>query len=382
MNLHEYQARELLARAGVPVPPSRVAATLEEAEVAAAEFGGEVIVKAQVHAGGRGKAGGVRLASGPVGARAAAEQILGMTIKGLPVPQVLVAPAAEIRRELYLSIVLDREERTASMIASAEGGVDIEEVAARSPERVLRVPADPFLGLQPWQARGAAYELGIEGAQARRFAEIAVRLHRVLTENDASLVEVNPLAEVAGGELQALDAKVSIDDNALYRHPDLAAMRDPGQEAPSEVRAAEAGITYVALDGDIGCMVNGAGLAMATMDIINQYGGAPANFLDVGGGATREQVAAALDIILSEPGVRAVLINIFGGITRCDLVARGILEALERVGRRSPMVVRLVGTNEEEGRRIIESADLPSAASLPDAAELVMRLARGEPARG
>ncbi len=378
MNLHEYQARQILAAAGIPVPPGRVASSPEEAEAAAAEIGGEVVVKAQVHAGGRGKAGGVKLANSPVGARESAEQIIGMSIKGRPVHKVLVAPAADIRREIYLGYVLDRGARSVTLMASAEGGVDIEEVAARAPEKILRAHAHPLLGMQPYQPREVAFGLGLSGPHVRQFADIAMRLYKVFVENDASLVEINPLAEVGSGELQALDAKMVIDDNALFRHPELAAVRDATQEEPAEVAAAEAGITFIKLDGEIGCMVNGAGLAMATMDTIKLYGGEPANFLDIGGGARAEQVTAALNIILAEPRVKAVLFNIFGGITRCDVVARGIIAGLESVERKVPMVVRLVGTNEVEGRRILESANLPSATSLAEAAELAVRLAKGE----
>jgi succinyl-CoA synthetase beta subunit len=377
MNLHEHQAREILARHGIPVPPGRVAESPEAAEAAAEEIGGEVVIKAQVHAGGRGKAGGVKLANSPVGAREAADQIIGMTIKGLPVNAVLVAPAADIRREYYLGFILDRGAQTVTMIASAEGGIDIEEVAARTPEKILRVQADPLLGLQPYQAREVGFALGLTGSHVRQFADIASRLYRAFVESDASLVEINPLAEVGDGSIQALDAKMVVDDNALYRRPEIAALQDPSQEDPSEVEAQRAGITYIKLDGEIGCMVNGAGLAMATMDTIKLYGGEPANFLDVGGGAKANQVATALNIILAEPKVRAVLINIFGGITRCDIVARGILDALGQVERQAPMVVRLVGTNEAEGRRILESARLTPAATLAEAAEVAVRLASG-----
>ncbi len=378
MNLHEYQTREILRRHGIPVPPDQVASTPEEAESAAAAIGGEVVIKAQVHAGGRGKAGGVKLANSPVGAREAAEQILGMQIKGLPVNKVLVAPAADITNEMYLGFILDRANKTVTLMASAAGGVDIEEVAERTPEKIVRAQADPVIGFQPYQARDVAYELGLSGRHVRQFADIAMRLYDVFLENDASLLEINPLAIVASGDLQALDAKMVVDDNSLFRHPELAAMEDHTQLAPSEVEAARAGITFIKLDGDIGCMVNGAGLAMATMDTVKLYGGEPANFLDIGGGASAEQVTAALNIILADPKVRAVLINIFGGITRCDVVARGILEGLSAVERRVPMVVRLVGTNEEEGRRILEGAQLPTASSLSEAAERVVRIARGE----
>ncbi len=378
MNLHEHQARAILARHSIAVPPSRVAGSPEEAEAAAREIGGEVVIKAQVHAGGRGKAGGVKLANSPVGARETAAQILGMTIKGLMVRQVLVAPAADIRREFYLGFVLDRGTQRVAMMASAEGGIDIEEVAARMPERILHVHADPLAGFQPYQGREAAFRLGLDGEHVHQFAEIAAKLYDVFMQNDASLVEINPLAEVGDGGLHALDAKMVIDDSALYRHPELAALRDRSQEDPGEIGAAEAGISYVKLDGEIGCMVNGAGLAMATMDTISQSGGRPANFLDIGGGAKQEQVTTALNIILAEPNVRSVLINIFGGITRCDMVARGILASLEGVERRVPMVVRLVGTNEEEGRRILEGANLAAATSLAEAAEMAVQLAKSD----
>lgn len=380
MNLHEYQTRDILRRHGVPVPPDKVAGTPEEAERAAAEIGSEVVVKAQVHAGGRGKAGGVKLANSPVGAREAAEQILGMQIKGLPVHKVLVAPAADIREEMYLGFVLDRGGKSITLMSSTEGGIDIEEVAANTPEKIVRAQADPLLGFQPYQARAVAFELGLSKEHVRQFASIAMKLYEVFVECDASLLEVNPLAEVESGELQALDAKMVVDDNALYRLPAIASMEDTTQVAPAEVEAARAGITFIKLDGDIGCMVNGAGLAMATMDTVKLSGGEPANFLDIGGGAKADQVTAALNIILSDPKVKAVLINIFGGITRCDVVAEGILAGLEAVERRVPMVVRLVGTNEAEGRRILQGANLPTSSSLSEAAERVVEIARGESA--
>lgn len=377
MNLHEYQAREILSRYGVPVPPGRLARSPEEAEGAARAIGGAVVVKAQVHAGGRGKAGGVRIAGGAAGARAAAQRILGTTIGGRTARAVLVAPAAEVVRELYVACVIDPGARAVALVASTEGGVEIEETAARSPAKILRAHADPLLGLQPYQAREVGYGLGLAGAQLRRFAHIATRLYAVLVEHDASLVEVNPLAEVEGGELRALDAKIVIDDSALFRHPELAALQDPSQEEPAEREAAGAGVSYVKLGGDVGCVVNGAGLAMATMDEIERYGGRPANFLDIGGGANAAQVSAALRIVRADPGVRAVLVNIFGGITRCDVVARGLLAALDGVEGRAPIVVRLAGTNADEGRRILADAALPSADSLAGAAQLAVQLARG-----
>ena len=378
MKLHEYQSKQLFARYRIPIPQGEVASTPEEAKTIAAKLGKPVVVKAQVLVGGRGKAGGIRLAQNPEEAERVASQILSMEIKGIPVRKVLVDEALDIAKELYLGVVIDRTQGKPVMMASSEGGVDIEEVARRSPEKILKATIDPFLGLRPYQARELALGIGLDKSLLNAFSSIAAGLYQCFAENDASLAEINPLVLTSDGRLLAADAKVVIDDNALFRHPDLAAMRDPEEDTPSEREARAHGISYVQLDGEIGCMVNGAGLAMATMDVIKLYGGNPANFLDIGGGARAEQVAAGLRIILSDPKVKAVLINIFGGITRCDEVARGILEAMKAVEVKVPLVVRLVGTNEEEGRRLLAEANLITASSLSEAAEKVVALAKSQ----
>lgn len=370
MKLHEYQARDLLAKYGIPVTRGGVAVTPGEARAVAESIGGPVVVKAQVFVGGRGKAGGVKLADTPEQAEQAASQILGMSIKGLTVEKVLVAEAITYTREIYLSAILDRAAKRVTMIASAEGGVEIEEVARTNPDAIIKIPAHPHLGLLDFQARELAFGIGLtDGKQARQFAQIASALYRVFVESDASLAEINPLVIRTDGALQALDSKVLLDDSALFRHPDLAALRDSSDEPEAELRAREADLTYIKLDGSIGCMVNGAGLAMATMDVVKLYGGEPANFLDIGGGAGKEKVKAALQIILADPNVKAVMFNIFGGITRVDEVARGIVAALEEVQTDVPMVARLTGTNEEEGRRILAASRLIPAATLAEAAE-------------
>ncbi|MCS6940866.1 MAG: ADP-forming succinate--CoA ligase subunit beta, partial [Roseiflexus sp.] len=354
MKLHEYQARDILARYGIPVTGGGVATTPAEARAIAEQIGGRVVVKAQVFVGGRGKAGGVKLADTPEQAEQVASQILGMNIKGLTVEKVLVAEAITYEREIYLGAIMDRASRRIVMMASAEGGVEIEEVAKTNPQAIVKVAAHPMLGLLDFQARDLAYGIGLTDAkQARRFAQIAMALYRAYMDVDASLAEINPLVVRADGSLQALDSKIVLDDSGLFRHPDLEAMRDASDEPEAEQRAREAGITYIKLDGNIGCMVNGAGLAMATMDVIKLYGGEPANFLDIGGGASKEKVKTALQIILSDPNVKAVMFNIFGGITRVDEVAKGIVAALSEVQTDVPMIARLVGTNEEEGRRIL-----------------------------
>nr|WP_276522326.1 ADP-forming succinate--CoA ligase subunit beta [Kallotenue papyrolyticum] len=377
MKLHEYQARDILERYGLPVTGGGVASTPEEARRIAEQIGGRVVIKAQVQVGGRGKAGGVKLADTPAQAEEVARQILGMDIKGLTVEKVLVAEAIDYEKELYLSAILDRGSKRIVLIASAEGGVEIEEVAKTNPQAIKKIAADPMLGLLDFQARELAFAIGLNDAkQARQFAAIASGIYRIFVENDASLVEINPLVIRKDGSLQALDSKILLDDSGLFRHPDLAALRDTAGEPEAELRAREADLTFIKLDGDIGCMVNGAGLAMATMDVIKLFGGEPANFLDIGGGANAQKVAAALNIILSDPNVKAVLINIFGGITRGDEVARGIVAALEQVERRVPMVVRLVGTNAEEGARILADAQLIPAASLAEAAQKVVEVAR------
>ncbi len=369
MNLHEYQSKQIFARYGIPVPRGRIAVNSDEAKQIAEELGGRVVVKSQVLVGGRGKAGGIRLAKSADEAQELATRILGMEIKGLPVRRVLVDEAVSIEKEIYLGITNDRASRKPVMIASAEGGVDIEEVAARTPDRIIRLHIDPLLGLREYQARDVAVAIDLPKDYWRQFMTVADGLWRVFVENDATLVEINPLVITKEKRLIALDGKMVIDDNALFRRPDIAEKRDLDVEAPEEISARKYGLSYIKLDGQIGCMVNGAGLAMATMDIIKLYGGQPANFLDIGGGAGSEKVTAAFRIILSDPNVCAVLINIFGGITRGDEVARGILAAIDQVKPKVPMIVRLVGTNAEEGRRLLADANMITAETLADAAE-------------
>ncbi len=376
MRLHEYQSHDIFARYGLPVPRGEVITSATQARDIAAQLGGRVAVKAQVLVGGRGKAGGIKLADGPAQAEEVARRILGRHVKGVPVRKVLVTEAADIAQELYLGIVLDRAARRPVMIASAVGGIDIEEVARETPEKIVKLGIDPSLGLRDYQARGLAYGIGLDRSLVRDFTAIAQGLWRAFVETDASLAEVNPLVVTRQGQLLAVDAKIILDDSALSRHLDLAALRDVEEEAPAEREAREHRLSYVKLDGTIGCMVNGAGLAMATMDIIKLYGAEPANFLDIGGGAQADRVAAALRIILADPNVKAVLVNIFGGITRCDEVARGILTALRDVPTEVPMVVRLVGTNEEEGRRLLAEAEMITAASLVEAAQKAVEAAR------
>jgi succinyl-CoA synthetase beta subunit len=377
MKLHEYQARDILARQGIPVTGGGVATTPDEVRRIAEAIGGRVVVKAQVFVGGRGKAGGIALADTPADAEIAARRILGMDIKGLTVEKVLVAEAITYEREIYLGVVMDRATRAIVLMASAEGGVEIEEVARTNPDAIVKIAAHPMLGLLDFQARDLAFGIGLRDArQVRQFAQIATALYRIYMETDATLAEINPLVVKADGALQALDSKIVLDDSALFRHPELEALRDASDEPEAERRAREAGITYIKLDGDIGCMVNGAGLAMATMDVVKLYGGEPANFLDIGGGAGKEKVKAALQIILSDPNVRAVMFNIFGGITRVDEVARGIVAALAEVPTNVPMIARLVGTNEAEGRRILAESTLIPAATLAEAAEKAVAAAR------
>jgi succinyl-CoA synthetase beta subunit len=377
MKLHEYQARDVLAKYGIPVTGGGVATTPAEARKVAEQIGGKVVVKAQVFVGGRGKAGGVKLADTPEQAEQVAGQILGMNIKGLTVEKVLVAEAITYEREIYLGIVMDRASKRVVLMASAEGGVEIEEVAKTNPEAIVKVAAHPTLGLLDYQARDLAFGIGLtDGKQARQFAQIAAALYRVYAETDASLTEINPLVVMPDRSLLALDSKIVLDDSALFRHKDLEAIRDTSEEPESERRAREAGITFIKLDGDIGCMVNGAGLAMATMDVVKLYGGEPANFLDIGGGAGKEKVQAALGIILSDPNVKAVMFNIFGGITRVDEVAKGIIAALDEIKTNVPMIARLVGTNEEEGRRLLAQSSLIPAATLAEAAQKAVEAAR------
>ena len=377
MKLHEYQARDVLAKYGIPVTGGGVASTPAEARAVAEQLGRKVVVKAQVFVGGRGKAGGVKLADTPDQAEQVASQILGMNIKGLTVEKVLVAEAITYEREIYMAVIMDRATKRIILMASAEGGVEIEEVAKTNPDAIVKIAAHPTLGLLPYQARELAFGIGItDGKQARQFAQIATALYRAYVETDASLAEINPLVVLPGGALQALDSKIVLDDSALFRHADLEAMRDSSDEPEAEQWAREAGITFIKLDGNIGCMVNGAGLAMATMDVVKLYGGEPANFLDIGGGAGKDKVQAALQIILADPNVKAVLFNIFGGITRVDEVAKGIVAALAEVKTDVPMVARLVGTNEEEGRKILAASALIPAATLAEGAQKAVEAAR------
>jgi succinyl-CoA synthetase beta subunit len=369
MKLHEYQSKQLFAKYNIPIPKGRVAATAAEARTIAAELDSRVVIKSQVLVGGRGKAGGIRLAKDPHEAEEVATQILAMEIKGLPVRKVLVDEAASISKEIYLGITNDRAARKPVMMASAAGGVEIEEVARLTPEKIIKVHIDPLLGLKDYQARDIAVGIDLPKEHWKLFGQIANGLWRAYQECDATLAEINPLVISSDNRLIALDGKMVLDDNALFRHPDLAELRDLDVEAPAEVEARKYGLSFIKLDGNIGCMVNGAGLAMTTMDIIKLFGGEPANFLDIGGGASAEKVAAALRIILSDRNVRAVLFNIFGGITRCDEVARGMLVALDEVKPMVPMVVRLVGTNAEEGRQLLANANMITAETLVEAAK-------------
>ncbi|HEY6104979.1 MAG TPA: ADP-forming succinate--CoA ligase subunit beta, partial [Anaeromyxobacteraceae bacterium] len=386
MKIHEYQAKEILRKFGVAVPRGYLAATPLEAEGAARQLGGGVCaVKAQIHAGGRGKGGGIRLARSPEEARLHAEAMLGMMLRtpqtgpeGQEVRKVYVEEGCSIARELYLGMTLDRNAGRVTVMASAEGGVDIEEVARTRPDRILKVAVDPLTGLMPFQARQLAFALDLQGETVGAFTRFATGLYQAYLATDASLAEVNPLVVTAQGGVLALDAKMNFDDNALYRHPEVAAMRDPGEEDPKETAAREHDLSYIALDGDIGCMVNGAGLAMATMDIIQLSGGRPANFLDVGGGADEAKVTAGFKIILQDPKVRAVLVNIFGGIMKCDIVANGVVAAARQMGLATPVVVRLQGTNVELGKEILAGSglEITPADDLGDAARKAVAAAR------
>ncbi len=377
MKLHEYQSKNIFSKFGIPIPKGRVATTAQEAKQIAEELGGRVVVKSQVLVGGRGKAGGVKLAKDPGEAEQLATQILGMEIKGLPVRKVLVDEASAIDQEIYFAITDDRASKKPVLIASAAGGIDIEEVAAKTPEKIIKVYIDPLLGLREYQARDVAVAIDLPRDHWKDFTKIAMGLWEVYKGTDASLAEINPLVITKDKKMIALDGKMMIDDNALFRQPELTEMRDTDEDAPAEIEARKYGLSFIKLDGNIGCMVNGAGLAMTSMDVIKLFGGEPANFLDVGGGAGAEKVAAAMRIILTDPNVKAVLFNIFGGITRCDEVARGILVAMDEVKPKVPMVVRLVGTNAEEGRALLENANMITAETLADAAKKAVAAAKG-----
>jgi succinyl-CoA synthetase beta subunit len=378
MNIHEYQARELLVAQGVPVPMGEVATTAEQAEEIARRIGGAVVVKAQVHTGGRGKAGGVKLAATPAEAREKAGAILGLDIKGFRVEKVLVAPAEDIESEAYVGIILDRASRAPVFMVSAEGGVDIEEVAATNPDAIHKFAVDPRYGFLPHQAYLLATKLSDDVRQQRATAKILQQLYAAFVESGASLAEINPLITTPSGEVKAIDAKFSIDENELFRRPDIEALRDDSSEDTAEVAAREAGLTFIKLDGDVGCCVNGAGLAMATMDLVKYYGGEPANFLDIGGSSNPEKVVNALRIITSDPAVKVILFNIFGGITRCDDVANGIVTATGQTEIGVPIVIRLTGTNEERAVEILEGAGFSAMTDMDEAVKKAVALAKGE----
>jgi succinyl-CoA synthetase beta subunit len=376
VNLHEYQAKRLFAQHGVPIPRGDIATSPSEARDVARELGGRVVVKSQVLIGGRGKAGGIKLAQNADEAEEAAAHILGMNIRGYTVRKVLVDQAADIQQEIYLAVLIDREARLPMLMASASGGMDIEEVAATEPEKIFKIHIDPTIGLRSYQTTYVASGMNLPSELWRDFYKVATGLYNAFRHSDASLAEINPLIITGDKKLLAVDGKVSLDDNGLFRHPELAEMRDSDEETESERQARLNGLNFIELDGEIGCMVNGAGLAMATMDVIKLFGGNPANFLDIGGGAKAEQVAIALRIILTDPKVKAVLFNVFGGITRGDEVAHGILTALEEVQTEVPMVVRLVGTNAAEGMALLEKADMATAVTLSDAAKKAIAAAQ------
>lgn len=385
MKIHEYQAKELLKRYGVALPPSVLATTADEAKAAAQTIGGVVVVKAQIHAGGRGKGGGIKVAKTPDDAFENAKKILGMTLitpqtgpEGRLVKKVLIEQGCDIDKEWYLSLVLDRGLGRVILMACAEGGMDIEEIAAHSPSKIIKVAVDPAVGFQSYQGREVAFRLGAKGDQIKAFTKLCDSLYRAYCESDCSLLEINPLVVTKQGAFVPLDCKMSFDENALYRHPDIEAWRDLDEEDPGEVEAKEFGLSYVSLTGNIGCMVNGAGLAMATMDIIKLFGGDPANFLDVGGSAPKESVAAAFRLIQRDPKVRAILVNIFGGIMKCDVIAEGIIAAAEEVKLRVPVVVRLQGTNVERGRALLKESGLALHAvdRLDEAAQKVVEVAK------
>ena len=379
MNIHEYQAKELLRNEGVPIPPGDVATSAEEAERIARQYGGTVVVKAQVHAGGRGKAGGVKLAKTSEEAREVANKIIGMQIKGLTVQKVLVTPAADIASEAYVGIILDRASKKPVFMVSPAGGIDIEEVAAKTPEKILKLPIDTRYGLQPYEAMRLAFFLFDDVRKVRAAAKIMQQLYTAFMKNGCSLAEINPLVTTPASDVLALDAKMVIDDNELDRHPDIAALRDESAEAPSEVQARNANLTFIKLDGNVGCVVNGAGLAMATMDLVKYYGGEPANFLDIGGSSNPEKVVNALKIITADPSVKAILFNIFGGITRTDDVANGIVTATKQNPLTVPIVIRLTGTNEEIAMKILKDNGFSASSDMDEAVKQAVALAKASP---
>jgi len=389
MNIHEYQAKEIFRKYGVPTPRGGVAFSGPEARKVAESLGGDLwVVKAQIHAGGRGKAGGVKLARSLDEVEKLAEDMIGMTLvthqtgpEGKVVKKVYIEEGADIKAEYYLGMVLDRALEMPVMMASTEGGMEIEEVAAKTPEKIIKVAIDPTIGFQPFHARKLAFGLGLSKEEQKEFIKFATALYNVYVDNDAELIEINPLIKTGDGRFLALDAKMGFDDNALYRHPEIAEMRDLDEEEPTEVEAKKYGLSYIKLDGNVGCMVNGAGLAMATMDIIKHEGGEPANFLDVGGGANPDTVAKGFEIILSDPNVKSIFVNIFGGIVRCDRIANGILQATEKVEVNVPVVVRLDGTNAEEAAEILRNANIKNiipATDLKDGAVKAVKAAKGE----
>jgi succinyl-CoA synthetase beta subunit len=378
MNIHEYQAKEILRAHGIPVPPGEIATTPEEAEEIAARYGGQVVVKAQVHAGGRGKAGGVKLADDAADAKAKAGAILGLDIKGLTVEKVLVTPAEEIASEAYVGIVMDRATQSNVFMVSPEGGIDIEEVAATNPDAITKLSVDPRYGLLPHQAMGLAWALYDDVKLARQAASIIVKLYEAYQAAGATLAEINPLITTPEGEVKAIDAKMNIDDSVLFRVPEVAAMRDTSSEPAAETKARDAGLSYIKLDGQVGCVVNGAGLAMATMDMVKYYGGDPANFLDIGGSSNPDKVVTALEIITADPRVESILFNIFGGITRCDDVANGIVEATKRINIDLPIAIRLTGTNEAEAIEILNQAGFTAMTDMDEVVKAAVELAKGD----
>jgi succinyl-CoA synthetase beta subunit len=377
VKVHEYQAKELFVERGLPVPEGKVATTPEEAEKIAAEIGGMVVVKSQVHVGGRGKAGGVKLADDAADAKEKAAAILGMDIKGLTVEKVLVTRAVDIADEYYVGIIMDRASKQPMFIVSAAGGMDIEQVAAETPDQILTLPIDPRYGVQPWQLRKLAFGVSTEPAVVKGVSKALAALYDIFMATDASLIEINPLVKTPDNEIWAVDAKLNVDDNALFRQERIEKMRDLSSEDPAELEAKEAGLSFVKLDGNVGCIVNGAGLAMATMDLVQYFGGMPANFLDIGGSSNPDKVVKAMDIILRDKEVKSILFNIFGGITRCDDVAAGLLKATEMMDIKVPIVVRLTGTNEEEAREMLKGSKLIPAVTMDEAVQKALELAGG-----